>query len=157
MVTNVCKNCESYRADGSCRKSNCSMYRKAQKIVDDYCDTLEDCDGCLLHKLGCSIDWCDYRNQALVQVATALQSQEGQDWLLGIGTMEDLHHAMGMVTESELYDRWLAKEKAKDTRLEKLANLFRKLGVDEPEDVYYEAAGYLMEYKEQRERGRECF
>ena len=75
MEVNVCKNCENYRADGSCRKSNCSVYRKAQKIVDDYCDTREDCDDCPLHKLGCSVDWCEYRNQAFVQVATALQSQ----------------------------------------------------------------------------------
>jgi hypothetical protein len=71
-------------------------------------------------------------------------------------SVNDLYHAMGMMIDSEVYDRWLAEEKAKDTRLEKLANLFRKLGVDEPEDVYYEAAGYLMEYKEQRERDREC-
>lgn len=156
MEVNVCKNCENYRVDGCCCRT-CESWSKAIESVSDYCSCREWCDGCPLHKLGCSAGWCDYRNQALVQVATALQSQEGQDWLLGMGTMEDLYHAMGMLTESELYDRRLAKEKAKDVRLEKLANLFRKLGVDEPEDVYYEAAGYLMEYKEQRERDRECF
>ena len=154
MEVNVCKSCENYRADGSC-SCTCESWRKAIEKVTRYCNDREDCDDCPLRWIACSFT-SEYRNQALVQVAEALQSQEGQDWLLGMGTMEDLYHAMGMLTESELYDRWLAKEKAKDVRLEKLANLFRKLGVDEPEDVYYEAAGYLMEYKEQRERDREC-
>ena len=63
------------------------------------------------------------RNQGFVQVATALQTQDGQKWLSGMRSVSDLYHAMGMMIDSEVYDRWLAEEKAKDTRLEKLANL----------------------------------
>lgn len=155
MEVNACKNCKNYRTDGSCNRT-CESWHKAFERVTKYCTAREDCDGCPLKWVGCSNTGA-LRNQALVQVAEALQTDEGQWWLSNMGSMDDLYRTMGMMTDSEVYDRWLAGERAKDTRLEKLANLFRKLGVDEPEDVYYEAAGYLMEYKEQRERGRECF
>ena len=155
MEVNACKNCKNYRADGSCNRI-CESWHKAFERVTKYCTDREDCDDCPLRRIGCC-NAREYRNQALVQVAKALQTDEGQEWLSNMGSMDNLYRAMGMMTNSELYDRWLAEEKAKDARLEKLANLFRKLGVDEPEDVYYEAAGYLMEYKEQRERDRECF
>lgn len=155
MEVNVCKDCENYRADGCC-DCTCDSWHKAIETVCTYCTDREDCNGCPLKWVGCSNTGA-LRNQGFVQVATALQTQDGQKWLSGMRSVSDLYHAMGMMIDSEVYDRWLAEEKAKDTRLEKLANLFRKLGVDEPEDVYYEAAGYLMEYKEQRERDRECF
>lgn len=154
MEVNVCKNCESYRVDGSCG-CTCESWHKAIERMTRYCTDHEDCDDCPLRWVVCS-NTSEYRNQALVQVMEALQSKDGQEWLSGMKSISDLYRAMGMLTESELYDRWLAKEKAKDGRLEKLVNIFRKLGVDEPEDVYYEAAQYLMEYKEQRERDREC-
>ena len=100
-------------------------------MVRTYCTDRDDCNGCPLRV--CCSNLGVLRNQGLVQVATALQTQDGQKWLSGMRSVSDLYHAMGMMIDSEVYDRWLAEEKAKDTRLEKLANLFRKLGVDEPE------------------------
>lgn len=152
MEVNVCKNCESYCADGSCG-CTCGSWHKAIKSVSDYCSCRERCDGCPLHELDCSVGWCDYRNQALVQVATALQSQEGQDWLLGMKSISDLYRAMGMMTDTEAYNKHVAEAEEKDARITEVAKLLQELGGD----VCREAAQYLREYKEQRERDRECF
>ena len=153
MEVNVCKNCESYRVDGCCG-CTCESWHKAIESVSDYCSCRgEWCDGCPLHKLGCSAGWCDYRNQALVQVATALQSQEGQEWLSGMKSISDLYRAMGMMTDTEAHNKHVAEAEEKDARITEVAKLLQELGGD----VCREAAQYLMEYKEQRERDRECF
>jgi hypothetical protein len=152
MEVNICKNCESYRVDGCCYRT-CESWHKAIESVSDYCFCRERCDGCPLHKLGCSAGWCGYRNQALVQVATALQSQEGQEWLSGMKSISDLYRAMGMMTDTEAHNKHVAEAEEKDARITEVAKLLQELGGD----ACREAAQYLMEYKEQRERDRECF
>jgi len=151
MEVNVCKNCKNYRVDGCCY-CTCDSWHKAIKAVRTYCTDREDCDGCPLKWVGCSNPGA-LRNQGLVQVATALQSQDGQKWLSGIRSVSDLYRTMGMMTDSDVYDRWLAKEAKKDARIAEVAKLLQKFD----SDVCREAAQYLLEYKEQRERDRECY
>lgn len=152
MEVNVCKNCENYRADGCCH-CTCDSWHKAIKTVRTYCtDRREDCNGCPLNWVCCS-NLCALRNQGFVQVATALQTQDGQKWLFGMRSVSDLYHAMGMMTDMEAYNKRLTAEERKDSRIAEVAKLLQELG----SDVCCEAAQYLMEYKEQRERDRECF
>ena len=140
MEVNVCKNCESYRADGSCHRT-CESWNKAIKSVSNYCSCREWCDGCPLRDIGCGYPDA-LRNQGVVQVAEALQTSDGQEWLSGMKSISDLYRAMGMMTDTE-----------KDARITEVAKFLQELGGN----VYREAAQHLREYKEQRERGRECF
>ncbi len=151
MEVNVCKNCENYRADGSCG-CTCESWHKAIERVTRYCTDCEDCDDCPLRWVACSFT-SGYRNQAFVQVAEALQSKDGQEWLSGMKSISDLYRAMGMMTDTEAYNKHIAEAEEKDARITEVAKFLQELG----SDVGREAAQYLMEYKEQRERDRECF
>jgi hypothetical protein len=151
MEVNVCKNCESYRADGCCY-CTCDSWHKAIKTVHTYCTDRDDCDDCPLRRVACSFT-SEYRNQALVQVAEALQTSDGQEWLSGMKSISDLYRAMGMMTDTEAYNKHVAEAEKKDARITEVAEFLQELGGD----VCREAAQYLMEYKEQRERDRECF
>lgn len=151
MEVNVCKNCESYRADGCCY-CTCDSWHKAIETVHTYCTDCDDCYDCPLRRVACSFT-SEYRNQALVQVAEALQTSDGQEWLSGMKSISDLYRAMGMMTDTEAYNKHVAEAEKKDARITEVAKLLQELGGD----VCREAAQYLMEYKEQRERDRECF
>lgn len=151
MEVNVCKNCESYRADGCCSRT-CESWHKAIESVSNYCSCREWCDGCPLRDIGRSYPDA-LRNQGVVQVATALQTQDGQKWLSGMKSISDLYRAMGMMTDTEAYNKHVAEAEEKDARITEVAEFLQELGGD----VCREAAQYLMEYKEQRERDRECF
>lgn len=150
MEVNVCKNCESYRVNGSCGCTCESWYKAVERVTRYCCHT--DCEDCLLRWVACSFT-SECRNQALVQMAEALQSKDGQEWLSGIKSRSDLYHAMGMMSDDEVYNKCLAEEERKDARITEVSKLIQELGGD----VCREAAQYLMEYKEQRERDRECF
>ena len=145
-----CKNCENYRVDGCCYRT-CESWYKAIKRVTNYCTSREECDGCLLRWVGCT-DTSKYRNQAFVQAAEALQTEDGQEWLASMKSTSDLYRAMGMMTDTEAYNKYLAEEERKDARIAEVAKLLQELG----SDVCSEAAQYLLEYKEQREWDREC-
>ena len=151
MEVNVCKNCESYRVDGCCYRT-CESWNKAVKSVGNYCSCREWCDGCPLRDIGCGYP-DELRNQGVVQVAEALQTSDGQEWLSGMKSISDLYRAMGMMTDTEAYNKHVAEAEEKDARITEVAKLLQELGGD----VCREAAQYLVEYKEQRERGRECF
>ena len=149
MVTNVCENCENYRADDSCGCTCESWYKAIERVTRYCCHT--DCEDCLLRWVACSFT-SGYRNQAFVQVAEVLQSKDGQEWLSGMKSISDLYRAMGMMTDTEAYNKHVAEAEEKDARITEVAKLLQELGGD----VCREAAQYLMEYKEQRERDREC-
>lgn len=151
MEVNVCKNCANYRADGDCG-CQCERWNEAREAVIDYCFKRAGCDGCPLRLAGCSRAE-GYRHQALVQVAEALQTYKGREWLADMKSTSDLYRVMGMMTDMEAYNKRLAAEERKDSRITEVSKLLQELGGD----VCREAAQYLMEYKEQRERDRECF
>lgn len=144
MEVNVCKNCENYRTDGSCNRT-CESWHKAFERVTNYCTNREECDGCPLRRIGCS-NAREYRNQALVQAAEALQTSDGQESLSGMKSISDLYRAMGMMTDDEAYNKYIAEAEKKDARILEVAKLLQELG----SDVCCEAAQYLMEYKDMR-------
>lgn len=136
-----------------------SICHDAAEEIEKYCDTVEDCNKCILRDIP---DCCDPEHllplPVMVLVADKLQTAEGRAYLEGMEGMDDLSRAAGLPTKEEKYQMYLVEEekrrkgeREKDARIEELANLLYKSG----NPMYKEAADLLMEYNRERQWDRD--